>query len=206
MSGCIELGGGQSPIDISGWTASDAPPPVFAYAGDANRVERAQSFVIFHFEPGSRLLVGGEPYRLLQCHWHTPAEHTVEGQEFDAEVHFVHINQREQLLVVGALYQIGEADAALQQIIEAATPAGEAERAARPLPAADLAPASHGFYRYTGSLTAPPFSEPVQWYVGRTVRQLSQQQSDQLQQLTGGANARPLQERNGRAILCLGCG
>ena len=201
-----DLGNGQSPIDINDWIASETAAPEFDYDSNAVRVERLQGLPMIHFARGSELRLGDEGYRLLQLHWHTPAEHTIEAQEFDAEVHFVHINERDELLVVGVVYQLGDADDGLQRIIEETPLAGEEEGAAPSLSAADYAPASDGFYHYTGSLTAAPFSEPVQWYVGRSVRTASQRQIEQLQALTAGPNARALQDRNDRTILCVGCG
>ena len=200
------LGQGQSPIDISDWVAADAPAPNLSYDSHAIRAERSQGFVMIHFARGSELRVGDDAYRLLQLHWHTPAEHTIEGEEFDAEVHFVHVNEREELLVVGSLYRLGEADPGLQRIIEESPTSGEEEDVVPELSAGDHAPQSDGFYHYTGSLTAAPFSEPVQWYVGRTIGTVSQRQVEQLQELTGGPNARPLQDRAGRTVLCVGCG
>lgn len=205
MSSILDLGNGQSPIDISDWASSDTPAPALDYASNANRVERAQGFVMFHFDRGSHLTIGEEAFRLLQFHWHTPAEHTIDGEEFSAEVHFVHINEQDELLVVGVVYQLGEADAGLQQIIDSTPPAGEEDGYAPSLSAADHVPNSDGFYHYVGSLTAPPFSEPVRWYVGRSVRTVSQRQVEQLQVMCGGPNARPLQDRSGRTILCVGC-
>lgn len=199
-----DLGSGQSPIDISDWVGSDAPAPTFSYAGDAARVERTQGFVMIHFARDSELRLGEDSYRLLQLHWHTPAEHTIEGEELAAEVHFVHINEEDELLVVGILYRLGEADEGLQQIVSSLPTDDDA--GVPPLSAADHAPVSDGFFHYVGSLTAAPFSEPVQWYVGRSARTVSQRQIEQLQSLTGGPNARALQDRNRRTILCVGCG
>ena len=199
------LGSGQSPIDLSDWVESDGLAPTFEYASEAVRVERAQGFVIVHFDRGSRLRIGDAAYRLLQLHWHTPAEHAIAGREFAAEVHFVHLNAREELLVVGAIYRRGEPDDGLQRIIHATPAAGQEADFAPSLSAADHAPESDGFFHYTGSLTAPPFSEPVQWYIGRTVNTVSQRQVEDLQTLAGGPNARALQDRNARAIHCVGC-
>lgn len=200
-----DLGNGQSPIDINDWTRSDQAAPAFAYGTNAARVERLQGLPMIHFEPGSALLLDGVRYRLLQLHWHTPAEHTIQAEEFQAEVHFVHINEQGELLVVGVIYQLGDADEQLMQIIDQTPPDGKEDCVVPSLFAADHAPQSDGFYHYTGSLTAAPFSEPVQWYVARTVRTLSQRQVEQLQSLTGGPNARALQERNERTIVCVGC-
>ena len=201
-----ELGSGQSPIDIADWVESDEDAPELAYSSGAARVERLQGLPMIHFARGSELHLGNGRFRLLQVHWHTPAEHTIAAEEFDAEVHFVHINQREELLVVGVVYRLGDADIGLQQIIEETPPAGKEDGAVPSLFAGDLAPVSDGFYHYTGSLTAAPFSEPVQWYVARSVRTASQRQVEQLQALTGGPNARSLQDRAERTILCVGCG
>ena len=206
MTTPADLGQGQSPIDISDWRRSESPAPTLEYASEASRVERSQGFVMIHFARGSELRVGEETYRLLQLHWHTPAEHTIEGEEFAAEVHFVHVNERDELLVVGEVYGLGEADAGLQRIIEASPAADDGAGVVVSLSAADHVPAGDGFYHYTGSLTAAPFSEPVQWYVGRTIGTVSQRQVEELQALTGGPNARPLQDRSGRTILCMGCG
>lgn len=199
------LGNGQSPIDIIDWNESDEAAPEFAYSTDANRIERLHGLPVIHFARGSELRIGPDRFRLLQLHWHTPAEHTIEAEEFDAELHLVHVNERDELLVVGIVYQFGEADARLQQIIDETPETGDEQGVALSLSASDHVPESDGFYHYTGSLTAAPFSEPVQWYLARTTRTLSHRQFEQLQALTGGPNARPLQERNERTILCVRC-
>lgn len=200
-----DLGNGQSPIDISDWSESNDAAPEFAYRTDAIRIERIQGLPMIHFEPGSELLLDSQRFRLLQLHWHTPAEHTMEAEEFDAELHFVHVNEQGELLVVGVVYQAGEADENLQRIIDQTPSDGEEDGAVPSLSAGDHAPQSDGFYHYTGSLTAAPFSEPVEWYVARTVRTVSRRQVEQLQSLTGGPNARALQDRNERSIICVGC-
>ncbi len=206
MTTTPDIGRGQSPIDISDWVESEAAAPTFAYASVAERVERSQGFVMIHFARGSELQIGDDAYRLLQLHWHTPAEHAVDGEEFAAEVHFVHVNERDELLVVGAMYRLGEVDDGLQRIIDESPGVAEESGVVPAVSAVDHAMRSDGFYHYVGSLTAAPFSEPVQWYVGRTIGTVSRRQVEQLQALTGGPNARPLQERSGRTVLCVGCG
>lgn len=200
-----DLGNGQSPIDISDWNESREAAPEFAYCTDASRIERVQGLPMIHFNRGSELSLGKERFRLLQLHWHTPAEHTIAAEEFDAEVHFVHINQGDELLVVGVVYQLGDGDVRLQQIIDQTPAAGQEHGVVPSLSAADHVPHSDGFYHYTGSLTAAPFSEPVQWYVARTIKTVSRRQVEQLQALTAGPNARSLQDRNERTIVCVGC-
>ncbi len=181
---------------------SDAPAPTADYRGAASAVER-RPLPLITFERGSEVRVGADAYRLLQVHWHTPAEHTIDGAEFAAEVHLVHIGEGDQLLVVGTVYELGEADSVVQRLIDEtmrAEAAGDAPR----LDAAAFAPPAGGYYHYVGSLTAPPFSEPVLWWLRQAVGTVSPRQVEQLQALTDGPNARPLQDRQGRTILCCG--
>ncbi|MXX31628.1 MAG: carbonic anhydrase family protein [Chloroflexi bacterium] len=194
------LGNGQSPIDIVGCVQSDAPSPVVSYRTRASGMERTP-LPLITFEPGSTVGVGEHSYRLLQVHWHTPAEHTVEGQDFAAELHLVHIGPDNQLLVIGTIYELGEANTVVQQMIDETLHA-ESAGAVPQLDAAAFTPPTGGYMHYVGSLTAPPFSEPVLWYLSTQIGAVSEAQVEQLQALTNGPNARPLQDLNGRTILC----
>ena len=42
-------------------------------------------------------------FTFLQFHFHSPSEHTINGEFYDAEVHFVHVNDEDpkEFLVVG---------------------------------------------------------------------------------------------------------
>ena len=202
MGEATDLGNGQSPIDITGCVPSVAPAPIASYGTSATALERSP-LPLITFERGSTISVGDESYRLLQVHWHTPAEHFVDGQDFAAELHLVHIGEGDQLLVVGTIYQLGDADAAVQRMIEEAIRA-ESSGGAPQLSSAEFNPPSGRYSHYVGSLTAPPFSEPVLWYLSDQIGTVSERQVEQLQALTNGANARPLQDRNGRPILCCG--
>jgi len=65
---------------------------------------------------------------------------------------------------------------------------------------ASLLPAERGFFRYMGSLTTPPCSEDITWWVLRTVIEAS---PDQIRQFATAFanNARPVQVRNRRYML-----
>ena len=40
-------------------------------------------------------------------HFHAPSEHTVDGEYFDAELHFVHNRSETDFIVVGVLFDVG---------------------------------------------------------------------------------------------------
>jgi len=64
----------------------------------------------------------------------------------------------------------------------------------------ELLPSDLSSYRYTGSLTTPPFTGGVAWVVLAEPLQLSAAQIDQFRSLFPGGNFREIQDLNGRVI------
>ena len=193
----------QSPIDLSGYDEGEAAALEFHYS-DVSATEIEHQHIAAHtlYAPGNALRIGEREYTLLQHHWHTESEHTLDGQRYAMELHLVHQAQDGELAVVGVLYALGEADAAIERLIEAVPPIGENAAGELGLPASDFAPPTDdGFFRYDGSLTTPPCSEGVRWSVARRTRTISERQAERLRALTNGPNFRPLQPLNGRTIL-----
>ena len=62
-----------------------------------------------------------------------------------------------------------------------------------------LLPDNRTYYRYDGSLTTPPCSEGVKWFVLETPVELSAAQIAAFRSVLSG-NSRPVQALNGRAI------
>ena len=54
---------------------------------------------------GSVLTVAGEPFELLQFHFHVPSEHAIAGSRAPMEAHFVHGKADGCLAVVGVMMQ-----------------------------------------------------------------------------------------------------
>ena len=68
------------------------------------------------------------------------------------------------------------------------------------LNAGDLLPSDLGYFTFSGSLTTPPCSEDVTWFVLKTTGSLSPGQLAAFAKLYPN-NARPIQPTNGREIL-----
>jgi carbonic anhydrase len=66
--------------------------------------------------------------------------------------------------------------------------------------ARDLLPSDTGYYRYMGSLTTPPCSEGVNWFVMREPVSISPAQIERFAAAVG-ENARPVQPVNQRFVL-----
>ena len=60
--------------------------------------------------------INGTEYFLQQAHWHSPSEHTINGNNFDLELHAVHESLAGQIIVVGIMYRIGDPDPFLASV------------------------------------------------------------------------------------------
>ena len=63
----------------------------------------------------------------------------------------------------------------------------------------DIFPGNNGYYSYSGSLTTPPCSENVSWFVMKSTMEASGSQITKLQNIIKN-NFRPVRSLNGREI------
>lgn len=201
---CAE-GASQSPIDIVEASALEgAPPPSFGYGGRSTEIVRSRHSVQTHFDERNTLRSAEGDYRLLQIHWHTPSEHRIAGRSFPMELHMVHTRASGEIAVVGILYEVGAADPAIQRLLDAAPVArGDVEQNSD-LVGRDFQPDGASCYAYDGSLTTPPCSEGVAWFIMRERRTVSSAQLAALSEIVGGENSRPVQPLNGRSVVVVG--
>ncbi|GKS64365.1 carbonic anhydrase [Nitrospira sp.] len=155
-----------------------------AFATDENNVyvfRNTGHAVQVSFSPGypGTLLIGKDVYPLVQLHFHTPSEHIVvtdhypAGKQFAGELHFVHQRDDGRLAVLGVLLDDSHGSTGdnpiLQKIIDYTPHDHDTYNKAGAdqwLDPSRLIPADDPHvYAYAGSLTTPPCSEGVSWYV-----------------------------------------
>ncbi len=107
--------------------------------------------------------VDGRTYNLLQFHFHTPSEHTVDGEHAPMEVHFVCLDstkalgQPDSLLVVGAWIVKGKKPNHEFNKIFDALPSPNTTVAVANFDLAEVFPSTSSTFRYPGGLTAPTY-------------------------------------------------
>lgn len=143
-----------------------------------------------------------QQYHLVQFHFHSPSENAWHGQAFPLEVHFVHQGPDGQLAVIGVFIKGGASNPAIEKIVShLPSEEGKAfpikDEAINPL---DLLPSDRRLYSFAGSLTTPPCSEGVHWFMMAEPITATPAQIVELRKAAGGVNARPIQPLHGRVI------
>jgi carbonic anhydrase len=193
----------QSPIDIKDAKLSELAPIQFNYKLVPLKIINNGHTVRVNYEPGSSITVNGISLPLTQFHFHHPSETEIDGQKYDMELHLVHEDPAAgRAAVVAILIKSGNENALFRDLLSHVPPkiGEEVEHKKIVINAADFLPADQSYYVFDGSLTAPPCSEPVKWYVLKNAIEASPSQIAAFAKLYPN-NARPVQPLDGREVL-----
>ena len=190
----------QSPIDISAAEKADIAAIEFSYTGSNIDMVNNGHTIQMNYSGDSRITVAGKSYKLLQFHFHSPSEHTINGKPADMVAHLVHQADDGQLSVVGVLMKKGASNKVISALWNhMPTKAGDRKKAKTKINVADLLPTDHSYFNYSGSLTTPPCSEGVNWMV---MRQSVEVSAEQIAAFTNifSKSVRPVQPLHGRVV------
>lgn len=195
-------GKAQSPINIRHAVTQKLPPLVFSYQSGSPAIANDTHTARVRVSGPNRLRIGDQVYRLEQVHFHSPAGEQIEGEDFAMAAHLLHKGTRGELLALEVLYRLGAPDPALQWLLPLipAQADGDHRSADWHFDPALVLPATRGYYRYTGSVTAPPCTQGVVWVVMKEVRTVSAEQLAAYQQHFA-PQARGVQAMNGRTVV-----
>jgi len=204
-------GQAQSPIDLTDAQSADLEPMGMNYQPASLRIIRHEHLVDvinsghtiqINYDEGSTITVEATEFELAQYHFHVPSEHNVDGKSFPMEMHLVHVSEQGEIAVLGVLIEEGSKNPAFDPVVEhiPLDTGGEEHLEHVQVQIDDLLPADRSTFRYSGSLTTPPCSEGVRWFVLVQPLELSVQQIQSFAGVIRGNN-RPLQPHNGRDLL-----
>ncbi len=150
--------------------------------------------------PGSTLKVGNETYELVQFHFHRPSEEQIDGKPMAMVTHLVHKSADGKLAVIGVLMRESAVQNRTLWAIwknMPAKPGPEAVVSSVSINPANLLPESLAHYAYEGSLTTPPCTEGVKFFIMKSPIGI---QKEMIDAFPFKMNARPVQPLNGRKI------
>jgi carbonic anhydrase len=192
----------QSPIDIRNPRKADLPAIKFVYEPSPLHIIDNGHTVLINYKPGSFIRVGDHQYELKQLHFHRPSEEKINGKTYEMVAHMVHADQEGKLAVVAVLLQKGSDNQLVHQLWSVLPREKEKEQVFEniQIDADGLLPADRGYYTFPGSLTTPPCSEDVTWFVMRQPVTVSAAEIAQFERLYRN-DARPTQPVYDRVVL-----
>lgn len=211
----------QAPINIPNTTGSQQPIIRF------NGYERQTSLVIYpdnpynlkidyknSSNPAGSITIGNDTFKLLEFHFHRPSEEAIDNRRFPMVAHLVHLKDQAGcdvglagcVAVITVLIEQGEPQqktSDLLQILFNHLPPPTGPQNAQ-ISLEGLLPRGFltaGYWRYDGSLTTPPCTENITFYVLKPRLEFSTEQLAEFERRYPTPNAREIQPLNGREIV-----
>jgi carbonic anhydrase len=196
-------GKNQSPINLTQMVEGELPQLAFNYQMGGTSILNNGHAIQVNYKPGSSFSVNGQTFELKQFHLHSPSENTIDGKSFPMEAHFVHADKQGDLAVIALMYQVGEFNAELEKAWKQMPMSSSEQHTLDTMVDANkLLPKTKAYYRFNGSLTTPPCTEGVNWFVMKAYSEASQAQIDAFIAAMGHhANNRPVQPVNARLVV-----
>lgn len=193
----------QSPVDLRAAKRLRYSPLSFRYRSSPLSVHNDGRSVRVDVPPGSSLIAGGSEYQLTGFHFHAPGEHLINGVRADMELQLEHRDRQGRVAVVSVPITTGRRMNTTLTRIWDHIPGGRGQRfygRQTGINPRFLLPNDHSYYSYVGSLTEPPCTEGVEWFVLAKPLEVDGSYVQRFLRAVG-PNARPVQPLNGRPVL-----
>lgn len=193
----------QSPVDIRGAHLNKTLKPIeFHFVAGPVTVKNDGRTIVVDVDPGSSMVADGVRYELLHFEFNRPSETAVKGKLTDMDAHLLYKSADGKMAVVAVRLaeDRGAPNATMALLWEHLPPtAGSAGRVTDMVDPGGLLPSDPGYWTYMGSLSTPPCTEGVRWFVFEQPVSISR---DQLSAYTAifRVTSRPLQDAHGRRI------
>jgi carbonic anhydrase len=194
----------QSPINVVNYEMAKGPMQLKIHYADSTHIHDVVNnghSIQYNFEKGDYITIENERYDLKQFHFHEPAEHLIEGIRYPMVLHLVHLSSAGKYTVIAVMAKEGKGSEPFD-FLEKYLPVNVDDTVAIDL-AFDMnlnLPKVKSYFAYNGSLTTPPCTENVQWFIFKEPITVSLEQVEALRKLMPLNNYRNEQARNARDI------
>ncbi|RHW38365.1 carbonic anhydrase family protein [Lysinibacillus yapensis] len=168
---------------------------IFAVENDGHTIEANATTA------HNSIVIDNKEYKFTGMHFYSPSEHQLNGQYFDMEAHLYHESEEGDLVTIGLFIERGEENEVLAELWDEMPSSGsEAVRLLKnPINLQFLLPEQKSVYQYMGSLTAPPCTEGVNWFIMEHPIEMSDEQIKRFNSIFV-QNNRSIQQLNGRDV------
>lgn len=149
-----------------------------------------------------KLVIDNNTYLLEQFHFHSKSEHQIDGKHYPIELHLVHKSTDGKLAVLGVMIREGKENKAVSSFWNMLPTSSNTVdiRTSKNILISDLIPDNQSSFQYIGSLTTPPCTEGVNWFVFKEPIEMSREQIDKFSKIFP-ANNRPIQPIQNHEII-----
>jgi carbonic anhydrase len=202
----IPLGKPNPNLPAIGFAGYDQPTPLTTTTTNPHnlKIYTSQRNNLIHIDPLGT-------YRLQEFHFHRPSEEAINNHRYPMVIHLVHvkddcpIGRPNCVVVITVLVEEGAPTAQTSELLDLLFQRfpPPAESNATPAKLEGLLPEDYknaGYYHYPGSLTTPPCTENITFYVLKTPVKFSADQIREFATRYPSPNARDIQDLNGRPI------
>jgi len=196
-------GKNQSPINLTGFIEAELESIQFYYKTSATEVLNNGHTIQVNYAQGSSVTIANQTFELKQFHFHSPSENHIEGKSFPMEAHLVHADKNGNLAVVAVMFEEGNTNSTIKALWSN-MPEKQSDKhslSSLKINAMSLLPNEKSYYRFNGSLTTPPCTEGVEWFVMKQPVTVSKQEVEAFEHVMHHSNNRSVQLINARVIL-----
>ncbi|ETV97333.1 hypothetical protein H310_09672 [Aphanomyces invadans] len=152
---------------------------------------------------------GAATHAAIQCHFHRPSEHWLNGRQYPFELHIVLANPANHSHVTAVVAVLFDVDHVPHPFLAQLWPhlkyGHDPRHGSLHVDLSSLRlHAQSLFLRYVGSLTTAPFTEGIEWIIHHQVQSMSLAQWTEYTAVFPLPNARPLQPRYDRQVQLIG--
>ena len=218
--GKCNSGSRQAPINIPSNTPESSLPAMefIGYREPTNLIiyNNPYNLKVENKNPLNVIRIGGTvEFKLVEFHFHRPSEEAIDNHRFPMVVHLLYkkdgcaIGDAGCVAVIAILIEQGppaQKTSDLLRILFQHFPPPIGEQKGVQIMLDGLLPlkpenkSSYGYYRYDGSLTTPPCTENITFYLLKPPLKFSAEQIAEFERHYPSPNARDIQPLNGRKI------
>ncbi len=194
----------QSPINLVNFSRDQNLNPLDLQYADSTKINSVINnghTIKFNFEKGDFLNHNAKRFDLVQFHFHEPAEHLIEGVRYPLEIHLVHTSKDGDICVLGIMAKEGKNSEPFE-FLEHFLPLDQQETKLinQSFDIRTTLPVNQNYFVYKGSLTTPPCTENVTWFIFKDPISVSEVQVELLKKFMPINNYRNHKSQNGRVI------
>jgi carbonic anhydrase len=196
----------QSPINIQN-ARPDASLPAITFNYSATPLQYIHNLHNLKVAGSGSITIGNlGAFDLVEFHFHRPSEEAINNHRSAMVIHLVHENARKEIVAVSILVEEGpDPTPRAKELIDALIrnfPPPDTPTTPPPINADNLLPpGSRDYFRFAGSLTTPPCTEGLTFFVLKTPIYLPAYQIMELARRFPSPNSRDIQDTNDREIV-----